>query len=71
MNKKVLNESYGFADELMKSLEAFLEEWNTTLAHPFRWFHTGKGLCGKATKRFTEISRCSANIIEISSLTKQ
>lgn len=71
MNKKVLNESYGFADELMESFEAFLEEWNTILAHPFRWSYTGEGLCGKAIKRFTEILKCSANKIEISSLTKQ
>ena len=71
MNKKVLNESYGLADELMESFEAFLEEWNTILAHPFRWSYTGEGLCGKAIKRFTEILKCSANKIEISSLTKQ
>jgi hypothetical protein len=71
MNKKVLNESYGFADELMKSFEAFLEEWNTILAHPFRWSYTGEGLCGKAINRFTEILKCSANKLETSSLTKQ
>jgi hypothetical protein len=71
MNKKVLNESYGFADELMKSFQAFLEEWNTILAHPFRWSYTGEGLCGKAIKRFTDILKWSANKLEISSLTKQ
>jgi len=71
MNKKVLNESYGLADELMKSFEAFLEEWNTILAHPFRWSYTGKGLHEKAIKRFTEVLTQSANKFEISSLTKQ
>jgi len=71
MNKKVLNESYGLADELMKAFEAFLDEWNTILAHPFRWSYTGKGLHGKAIKRFTEVLKHSASKLEISSLTKQ
>lgn len=71
MNKKVLNESYGFAGELMKSFDAFLEEWNTILAHPFRWSYTGEGLYGKAINRFTEVLKYSANKLEISSLTKQ
>ena len=71
MNKKVLNESYGLADELMEAFEAFLIEWNTILAHPFRWSYTGKGLHEKAIKRFTEVLKHSANRLEISSLTKQ
>ena len=71
MNKKVLNESYGFPDELMKSFDAFLAEWNTILAHPFRWSYTGEGLCAKAINRFTEVLKWSAEKLEISSLTKQ
>jgi transposase len=71
MNKKVFNESYGLADELMKSFEAFLEEWNTIIAHPFRWSYTGKGLHEKAIKRFTDMLTQSANKLEISSFTKQ
>jgi hypothetical protein len=71
MNKKVFNESYGLADELMKSFEAFLEEWNTILAHPFRWSYTGKGLHEKAIKRFTDMLTQSADKLETSSLTKQ
>jgi transposase len=71
MNKKVLNESYGLANELKESFEAFLEEWNTIFAHPFRWSYDGKGLHEKAIKRFTEILKQSASKLEISSLTKQ
>ncbi len=71
MNKKVLNESYGLADELMKAFEAFLVEWNTILAHPFRWSYTGKNLHKKVVKRFTEVLKHSASKLEISSLTKQ
>lgn len=71
MNKKVLNESYGSAEELKESFEAFLEEWNTLLAHPFRWSYDGKGLHKKAVNRFTEMLKQAANKLEISTLTKQ
>lgn len=71
MNKKVLNESYGSAEELKESFEAFLEEWNTLLAHPFRWSYDGKGLPKKAVNRFTEMLKQAANKLEISTLTKQ
>jgi len=71
MNKKVLNESYGSVEELKESFEAFLEEWNTLLAHPFRWSYDGKGLHKKAVNRFTEMLKQAANKLEISTLTKQ
>ena len=71
MNKKVLNESYGSAEELKESFEAFLEEWDTLLAHPFRWSYDGKGLHKKAVNRFTEILKQVASELEISTLTKQ
>jgi hypothetical protein len=71
MNKKVLNGSYGSAKELKRSFEAFLEEWNTLLAHPFKWTYDGKGLHKKAVNRFTSILKHSAEKLEISSLTKQ
>ena len=51
MNKKVLNESYGSAEELKVNFEAFLEEWNTLLAHPFRWSYSGKGLHEKGPSK--------------------
>ncbi len=70
MNKKVLNESYGFAEELKENLDAFLEEWNTLLAHPFRWSYDGKGLHEKAVNRFTKILKQSPNKLEITTLTK-
>jgi len=71
MNKKVLNDSYGSAQELKKAFEAFLEEWNTLLAHSFNWTYDGKGLHKKAVNRFTLILKQSADKLEISSLTKQ
>ena len=71
MNKKVFNGSYGSVDELKESFEAFLEEWNTLLAHPFRWSYDGKGLHKKAVSRFSEMLKQAANKLEISTLTKQ
>ena len=71
MNKKVLNESYGSAEELKEGFDAFLEEWNTLLAHPFRWTYNGKGLHLKAVKRFTKMLNQAANKLEITTMTKQ
>lgn len=71
MNKKVLNESYGSAEELKLNFESFLEIWNTLLAHPFRWSYDGNGLHRKAVSRFTEMLMQAASKLETSSLTKQ
>jgi transposase len=71
MNKKVLNESYGSAEELKEGFDAFLREWNTLLAHPFLWSYDGKGLHLKAVKRFTQMIRQAANNLEIPTMTKQ
>lgn len=71
MNKKVLNGSYGSAEELKEGFDAFLEEWNILLAHPFRWSYDGKGLQQKAVKRFTIMLDKSAHKLEVTTLTKQ
>lgn len=71
MNKKVLNGSYGSAEELKEGFDAFLEEWNVLLAHPFRWSYDGKGLQQKAVKRFTVMLNQAAHKLEITTLVKQ
>ncbi len=71
MNKKVLKGSYGSAEELKEGFDAFLEEWNILLAHPFRWSYDGKGLQQKAVKRFTVMLNQAANKLEITLLIKQ
>lgn len=71
MNKKVLNESFGSSEDLKEGFDAFLEEWNTLLAHPFRWSYNGKGLHVKAVKRFTAMLNQAASKLEITTLTKQ
>jgi len=68
---KVLNGSYGSAEELKEGFDAFLEEWNVLLAHPFRWSYDGKGLQQKAVKRFTVMLEQSAHKLEVTTLTKQ
>lgn len=71
MNKKVLNGSYGSAEELKEGFDAFLEEWNVLLAHPFRWSYDGKGLQQKAVKRFTVMLNQAAHKLEVTTLIKQ
>jgi len=71
INKKVLNESYGSAEELKESFDSFHEEWNTLLAHPFRWTYDGTDLHKKAVNRFIKMLKTAANKLETTSLTKQ
>ena len=71
MGRKVLGESFGTPDELKAALEAFANEWNLLLAHPFQWSYDGKGLHEKAVKRFTKMLRRSAGKMELRTLTKQ
>lgn len=71
MGGKVLRESFSSAEQLKTAFDAFVAEWNSLLAHPFRWSYDGKGLHQKAVKRFTEMLLTSATQIEIRVLTKQ
>jgi len=71
MGRKVLGESYASPDALKAALEAFALDWNTLLAHPFKWSYDGSGLHEKAVKRFTKTLRLSAAQMELRILTKQ
>ena len=71
MGRKVLGESYASPDKLKAALEAFALDWNTLLAHPFKWSYDGSGLHEKAVKRFTKMLRGSAAHMELRILTKQ
>ncbi|MCP4390621.1 MAG: hypothetical protein GY802_20155, partial [Gammaproteobacteria bacterium] len=71
MGRKVLGESYGSPDGLKAALEAFALDWNTLLAHPFKWSYDGNGLHEKAVKRFTKMLHCSVAQMELRILTKQ
>ncbi|MCP4288659.1 MAG: hypothetical protein GY792_30260, partial [Gammaproteobacteria bacterium] len=71
MGRKVLGESYGSPDGLKAALDAFALDWNTLLAHPFKWSYDGSGLHEKAVKRFTKMLHLSAAQMELRILTKQ
>lgn len=71
MGRKVLGETFGSPDELKAALEAFENDWNTFLAHPFHWSYDGNGLHEKAVKRFTKMLLRSAAPMELRTLTKQ
>ena len=70
MGAKVLRESFGAPEQLKALLEAFADDWNLLLAHPFRWSYDGEGLHDKAVKRFTKMLRSSAAEMELRTLTK-
>jgi transposase len=71
MGRKVLGESYRSPDGLKAALEAFALDWNTLLAHPFKWSYDGSGLHEKAVTRFTKMLHLSAAQMELRILTKQ
>ena len=71
MNRKILRESFGSADELKSAFEAFLAKWNSLFSHAFEWKYDGKGLQDKAIQRFTQMLECSADKMEIAMITKQ
>lgn len=70
MGDKVLRESFGAPEHLKAVLEAFADDWNLLLAHPFQWAYDGKGLHDKAVKRFTAMLRRSTVKLELRILTK-
>ena len=70
MGRKVLTESFAAPDDLKAALEAFAEQWNLLLAHPFQWSYDGKGLHEKAVTRFTTMLRSSGAQMELRTLTK-
>ena len=45
VSRRVLRHgNFASPDELVASIDAFIEHWNTTEAHPFRWTYTGQPL---------------------------
>ena len=69
MGGKLLSESFSGADALILAFDAFVEQWNLILAHPFNWTYDGKGLCEKAVKRFTAMLRNSVEQLDTRILT--
>ncbi len=70
MGSKVLNNSFGSPEALKAAFDAFVEQWNSLLAHPFNWSYDGKGLHNLAVKRFAKMMRNSADQLDLRFLTK-
>jgi transposase len=70
LGRKVLGESFGSPDAFKAALEAFVMDWNTLLAHPFRWTYDGEGLHQKAVQRFTQMLRGLVTDMDLRILTK-
>lgn len=70
MGGKVLGESFARPEAFKTAFEAFVDQWNCLLAHPFRWSYDGKGLHEKAVRRFTAMLRDSAGQMEARILAK-
>jgi len=43
---------FASVDQLQTSISAFIETWNRSFAHPFKWSYTGEGLHAGAVRRF-------------------
>jgi transposase len=70
MGAKVLGESYNSAENLKASFDSFVIEWNSILAHPFRWSYDGQGLHKQAVVRFTKMLENTLVEMDIRILTK-
>ncbi len=71
MGAKVLRGSFGSPDELKAAFNAFVELWNSLLAHSFNWPYNGDGLHELAVRRFTEMLQVEPMKMDIRILTKE
>ena len=58
-------------EHLRNSIAAFMETWNTYLAHPFNWSYTGEGLHCKAVRRFSALLEIETNQMDSKFLRSQ
>lgn len=70
MGAKVLNESFCSPESFKKAFDSYVDEWNSLLAHPFRWSYDGKGLHEKTVKRFTKMVLSKGEQLELSFISK-
>ena len=71
LNQKCLNESFNSTESIYEAIYAFVDLWNSLLAHPFTWKYNGKGLQQKAVNRFCKILDNSLENLDITFMTKQ
>jgi len=71
-NRKCLQHgSFASVTHLRETIEAFLETWNNSFAHPFDWSYTGDGLHEKAVRRFSKLLLLESNQMDAKFLTSQ
>ncbi|MFO8151919.1 IS630 family transposase [Thioalkalivibrio sp.] len=56
---------------LSDSIHAFIDTWNSHLAHPFTWSYTGEGLQAKAVRRFSRLLEIETPQMDSKFLTSQ
>jgi transposase len=71
LNQKCLKESYTSPESMHHAIQAFINEWNAYLAHPFKWNYDGEGLHQKVVLRFVRMLENSAEKLDIKFMTKQ
>jgi hypothetical protein len=71
LNQKCLKESFDSPESMYNAIDDFTNEWNTLLAHPFKWNYDGNGLHQKVVHRFLTIIENSTENLNIKFLTKQ
>lgn len=72
LSKKCLKHTSSESVEILQEIiEAFIDTWNKSFAHPFTWKYTGDGLFEKAISRFNKLLLIESTQMDIKFLTKQ
>jgi hypothetical protein len=71
LNQKCLKESYNSAGSIINAIRSFISDWNTYLAHPFKWKYKGTGLQEKAVLRFIKALEGGVEKMNVKYMTKQ
>jgi len=71
INRKCLNESFDSPKSMYNAIYAFINEWNTLLAHPFKWHYDGDGLHQKVVRRFLRMLENCIEQFNVTFMTKQ
>ena len=71
LNQKCLKESFDSPESMYNKIYAFINEWNTLLAHPFKWNYDGNGLHQKVVSRFLRILENSMEKLNVTFMTRQ
>ena len=71
LNQKCLRESFDSPESMHNAIYEFINEWNTYLAHPFKWDYDGKGFHQKVVLRFVRMLEYSTEKLNVKFMTKQ